>query len=312
MPTQIRPFQRGDRDQLTALVNAHISAVVPGVSVSTQHLLSNLECEPDEFIIDPWVTERRTIVAEQRGRIVAAAHLLRYGSGPDVGEHYRDLGDIRWFVHWTEAPYWSGATEAATALMAECLQILDQWQVRIQRADGSLPAAAVYGIPDQWPHVRSLYEASGFTPMRTEWVLIIDTAELACRDAGDLGVRRSVGINGTRITVSRAGRDLGYIEVDTNLDVPIRQGRMSDWADIGNLEVFDGDSDTDTDVVRSLLGAAGDWLRLAGVGRLLGYAGTEDEVKSYVELGFSVLTRTLRGWTRRPNPPKADSSVRGS
>ena len=29
----IRPFRRADRDQLTALVNAHAQAVVPGVSV---------------------------------------------------------------------------------------------------------------------------------------------------------------------------------------------------------------------------------------------------------------------------------------
>ncbi len=31
----VRPFRRDDRDQLTALVNAHVAAVVPGVSVST-------------------------------------------------------------------------------------------------------------------------------------------------------------------------------------------------------------------------------------------------------------------------------------
>ncbi len=76
---QVRRFNRHDRDQVTALVNAHISAVVPGVSVSVQALMSQLEGEPGEFIIGPWVDERATLVVEQRGRIVAAAHLLRYG-----------------------------------------------------------------------------------------------------------------------------------------------------------------------------------------------------------------------------------------
>ena len=86
---QVRPFRRADREQLTALVNAHIQAVVPGVVVSVNTVLSQLERNPGEFIVDPWVSERATLVAEQRGRVVAAAHLLRYGAGEEVGEAYR-------------------------------------------------------------------------------------------------------------------------------------------------------------------------------------------------------------------------------
>jgi hypothetical protein len=62
----VRRFERGDREQVTALANAHIAAVVPNVSVSVQGLLSQLEREPGEFIVDPWVTERVALVAEQR------------------------------------------------------------------------------------------------------------------------------------------------------------------------------------------------------------------------------------------------------
>jgi hypothetical protein len=40
---QVRPFRRPDREQLTSLVNAHIQAVVPGVSVSVNTVLSQLE-----------------------------------------------------------------------------------------------------------------------------------------------------------------------------------------------------------------------------------------------------------------------------
>ena len=75
---QVRPFRRGDRDQLTQLVNAHVAAVVPGVSVSVHTVLSQLERQPGEFITDPWVSDRATLVAEQGGRVQAAAHLLRY------------------------------------------------------------------------------------------------------------------------------------------------------------------------------------------------------------------------------------------
>ncbi|MGH3183749.1 MAG: hypothetical protein ACRDOE_17870, partial [Streptosporangiaceae bacterium] len=75
---QVRSFRRGDRDQLTRLVNAHAEAVVPGMSASVNTVLGSLERQPGEFIEDPWVSERITLVAEQRDRVVAAAHLLRY------------------------------------------------------------------------------------------------------------------------------------------------------------------------------------------------------------------------------------------
>ncbi|WP_374192033.1 GNAT family N-acetyltransferase, partial [Streptomyces clavuligerus] len=71
----VRPFRREDRDQLTALVNAHAAAVVPGATASVNTVLGSLERRPEEYITDPWVAERATLVAERDGRIVAAAHL---------------------------------------------------------------------------------------------------------------------------------------------------------------------------------------------------------------------------------------------
>jgi len=103
---QVRPFKRNDREQLTALVNAHVQAVIPGFSVSVNTVLSQLEREPGEFIVDPWVIERFTLVAEQRGRIVAAAHLLRYGTDAEVGQDYRGTGEIKWLICWPEEPGW--------------------------------------------------------------------------------------------------------------------------------------------------------------------------------------------------------------
>src|SRR5580693_9425145 len=50
---EVRPFRRGDRDQLTDLVNGHAAAVVPGAGVSVAVMLSQLEREPGEFIVDP-------------------------------------------------------------------------------------------------------------------------------------------------------------------------------------------------------------------------------------------------------------------
>jgi hypothetical protein len=93
---EVRPFRRSDREQVTALVNAHAGAVVPGMSVSASTVLSALEREPGEFITDPWVSERVTLVAVLGERIAAAAHLLRYHAddraGPDLRAPGRSAG----------------------------------------------------------------------------------------------------------------------------------------------------------------------------------------------------------------------------
>ena len=113
---EVRPFRRSDREQLTGLVNAHVQAVVPGVSVSVNTVLSQLERDPGEFIVDPWVVDRVTLVAEQRRRVVAAAHLLRYGPGEEVGESYRDAGEISWLLHWPRASYcWTTLARRSTS-----------------------------------------------------------------------------------------------------------------------------------------------------------------------------------------------------
>ena len=84
MSAVIRAFRRADGEQVTALVNAHVQAVLPGVSVPQNAVLGQLERDPGEFIVDPWVEERRLLVAESRGRIVAAALLHRYADGEHV------------------------------------------------------------------------------------------------------------------------------------------------------------------------------------------------------------------------------------
>jgi hypothetical protein len=79
-PIDVRPFRRSDREQLTAIVNLHIGSVLPGVTVSVNAVMSQLEREPGEIIVDPWVVERMTLVAIERERVVAGTHLLRYGA----------------------------------------------------------------------------------------------------------------------------------------------------------------------------------------------------------------------------------------
>jgi GNAT superfamily N-acetyltransferase len=280
----VRLFRRADRDQLTQLVNAHAEAVVPGMSVSVNTVLSSLERQPGEFIVDPWVSERVTLVAEQRNRVAAAAHLLRYH--PD-----------------------DRARESA------CADIFGRWGVTRQHADGELPVPGVYGVPEQWPHIAALYRRAGFTHTgHTEVVYLaqvkdlpapFDPVEGSGPPLAGLAVRRSVGINGCRFSALLGEEVIGYIETEI-LDGGERMSRHGGWADVGNLHVAFPYGRCG--VGSWLLGQAADWLRLAGVSRLLNYAwleGTDpgglncDDYRAFLPaVGFRELTRTARGWTR--------------
>jgi GNAT superfamily N-acetyltransferase len=312
---RVRPFRRSDRDQLTQLVNAHAEAVVPGLSVSVSTVLASLERQPGEFIEDPWVAERVTLVAEQQDRVAAAAHLLRYRPDERAGPAVRDAGDIRWLLYWPQAPagnpYWPDATAAARQLLSACLARFGDWGVARQLAGGELPVPGVYGVPEQWPHVRALYQEAGFTHTgHTEILYLARVADLP-RPAGPplagMSVRRSVGIDGCRLSAVLGPRVIGYIEVETLSDTE-RLARNAGWADVGNLRV--AGPYRRQRVGSWLLGQAADWLALAHVDRLLDYAwldGTDpgglsyDDYRAFLPaVGFRELARTERGWTRLP------------
>jgi ribosomal protein S18 acetylase RimI-like enzyme len=305
-PVQVRPFRRGDREQLTELVNAHVQAVVPGVSVPVNTVMSQLERDPGEFIVDPWVAERLALVAEQRGRVVAAAHLRRYGAGEGVGESYRDAAEIGWLLYWPQASYWPDSAEAADVLTAACLAQLGRWGAARWYADGGLPAPGVYGVPEQWPHVRAVYERAGFVhDGHTEVVLLARVDELprpSPAPVAGLTVRRALGVNGTRLSACLGEEVVGYVEVAANLTDGGRLAQLVGWADVGNLHV--AEAHRRRGVATWLVGQAADWLRLARAERLLDYAWAEEEgcLALLRRLGFRELTRTARGWSRRPGP----------
>jgi GNAT superfamily N-acetyltransferase len=292
-PIEIRSFRRPDRDQLTALVNAHIAAVVPGIAVSVNTLLSQLEREPEEAIVDPWVIERRTLVAIERDAVVAGAHLLRYGDSEEVGEHYRGAGEIRWLVGRPDA------TEALDVLVAECITVLDGWAVRGRYADGVLPAPFVYGIPENWPHIRDALARAGFAHEgRVELILyaaVADLPALGDPPVAGLELRRSVGLVGTRLGAVLDGEVIGMIEVE-GYTARGRNPATVAWADVGNLTVRE--EHRRTGIATWLMAAAGEWLRLGRFDRLVDYVWPDEtEMRSFLaSVGFRHLTTTEKGW----------------
>ncbi|MDQ6818774.1 MAG: N-acetyltransferase [Actinomycetota bacterium] len=291
---EVRPFERRDREQLAGLVNRHVSAVLPGVALSVNTVMGQLEREPSEGIVDPWVVERRSLVCLFEERVVAAALVLRYGGKGSVGEDYRDTAEIRWLVCDPAEP------RAGERVMSACMQLMDGWAVSRRFADGSLPSLATYGVPACWPHIRKLYEASGFVQRgKTEVILVAGIDELpasAPLPIPGATVRRSVGDCGTRFTVVLGDETVGYIEVDTDATQAGTRQQFRAWADIGNLHVSASRPWTETAVY--LLVAAADWLRLGRIERVLAYVWPEEHDRhSFLTAhGFRELTRTDRRW----------------
>ncbi|WP_028932241.1 GNAT family N-acetyltransferase [Pseudonocardia spinosispora] len=296
---EVRPFRRDDRDQLTALVNAHVQAVIPGASVSVNTVLSRLEREPGEYVVDPWVDERVTLVAHERGRVVAAAHLVRYGTGSEVGESYRNFGEIRWLVCWPDA------VEAGDAMADAAKAVFRRFGVRRVVADGALPAPGIVGVPEQWLHVRGVLDRAGFVSKgTTEIVLLADVGLLAVPEPplADLTSVRAVGTRGTRFEALHAERSIGFLEIDScEGDLGLVVQRRG-WAQVATLKVDDAYRDRGIDTW--LLGQAAVWLRLGQIDRLLDYA-TPDE-HDYLHFleraGFHRLTTTIRDW-QHPTAP---------
>ncbi|MFI7587020.1 N-acetyltransferase [Spongisporangium articulatum] len=295
----VRPFARPDRDGLTALVNAHVAAVVPGASVSTATLLAQLEREPREPVEDPWVVDRATLVVEADRRLVGAAHLQRFSPDDAAPAGLRGVGAIRWLV------FEPGGPDAGRGLLEACVRVARAWGSRVVGADGTLPVPGVYGVPEQWPHVLDALRDAGFASdgrVETVWLAPVSVLpEPGPAPLPGLSAVRAVGVQGVRFSAVLVGRTIGFVELDTTLDAGSQRPRNGGLADIGNLWVEAGFRRRG--VARWLLGTGAEWLRLGEVGRLLAYTlppehGGDDAEPPFLSgCGFRPLTRTVRDLT---------------
>ena len=272
-----------------------MEAVVPGLSISPNAVLSQLERGARRGVLDPWVTARTTLVAVRREEVVGAALLTRFADDDRVSDSYRGGAEVRWLVCRPQH------TDAGDALAAACVATMDCWGAGTQ-GDGSLPAPSVYGIPDAWPHVRGVLERAGFAHGgRAEFVVAAAVADLP--QAGPppvdgLAVRRVVGHNGTAFVALRGDERVGLFELRSDVTTGGALSRLAGWGEVWNLHVDDGLRRQG--VGTWLVGHGADWLRLgerAHAARRV--RGRERGGGAFLRaLGFRELTRTERGWSR--------------
>lgn len=300
---EVRPFARRDREQLARLVNAHVAVAVPAGYVPAATLLNDLEHPLGEYIVGPWVTDLATFVAVEHDRVVAAAHVRRYGDDDRVSDSYRNAGEIVWLLCW---PQHLGS---GRAVRDAAIGHLESWGVRILYGSGTLPCPGVYGVSDGWPHVQGLYAEAGFGDARgqVEIVLAGLTADVdppAAVPIAGLELRRQLGTLGTAFNAVLDGEVVGTFEVDDDLTRAGTNLAAARWADECNHWVREPlrGRGIGTWLVRSAV----EWLRLGGKTGLLAYV-TEDQfadewVRYYARYGLRPINRTRRGWRRAPGP----------
>lgn len=300
-PTEITPeirlFTRADRDQLTELVNAHVAAVVPGWSLPVSALLAQLEREPAEYVVDPWVIDRMTFVALVRDRVVAAAHLRRYGTDSRVMHDYYDAGEIKWLIAWPHR------IEAAHTLAQACVVQLEKWGVKRQWASGDLPTPATYGLPEAWPHVRTVFTQAGFSDHDGHEEVIFAGSLDGITPPGappvdGLTLRREVDNLATRFTGLLDGTVVGYVNAQDDLTRGGTVSRVTRWCAL--RERFVEPAFRQQGIGTWLVRHAVAWMRLGGADRILVPLGPggEDWPEFYERFGWREIARTRRPWER--------------
>ncbi len=300
---QIQPFDGTLLPSLQQLVNLHLTAALPGWALSETAIARHLVRDDHQPLTDPWVDERATLCATARERVLAAAHLLRYGDRPEVGDFYRGVGTIAWVVG---RPEWGDAT---AAVLVAARQRLVAWEVKQEYGwDTGLPAGPLWGVPDSWPHITTALLAAGYQPDPTfhreavygGWLAGVPLPGIA--PVPSLTIQRAVGSFETRIAAFLAGEEVGWCDVQADLTQGGLSPALRGWAWLTDLQIRE--SWRNRGIGRWLVQHAAAWLRLAGCERIVLAVDSDSETagadRFYQRFGWEVFVRETHRWMRTP------------
>ena len=222
---------------LCALLNSHVAAIVPGWAVTPDFLHERLGDNPDQPVLNPWVIERATFCAVERGTVVAAVHLPRYGKGPEVSTDYHDIAEIAWSIHSPDHH------AAGVAVLHRACELMRAWGVRERVASFDL-AGIINGVPDRWPHVAAALRDAGFQPAVGEGSrdeLRHGPIPAVTPDPQPplpgLRIRERTGDKDTRLAALHVDREVGYCESRHDLTRDASLPALAQWAEVSDLWV---------------------------------------------------------------------------
>jgi GNAT superfamily N-acetyltransferase len=297
--TSIELFQPTHLPQVQTLVNAHMSALVPGWALPEYYIASRMQRDPGEYVVDPWVAARVTLCAMERQRVVAVAHLLRYGNRDEVGPAYRNNAEIAWLLAWPEA-----AKHTAALLKAVGDQFGRWGSAEVWALETCLPAGPFAGVPDAWPHIAAALAGAGYrcdpSMARNEALFggPIAQIELPPPPIDGLTIRRSIGRFGTCFTAQLDGQSVGECDCLSDLTDGGVLPALRGWGELAELEVRE--PWRNRGIGAWLVQHALAWLRLGGCTRIALSVAAEDEAagagRFYRRFGWDALVRFQRGW----------------
>lgn len=294
---KVQPLENLHLPQLQKLVNSHLSTIIPGWALPIDYIVSRLTAEPDEYIIDPWVIERRTIVVAERGSVSAAAHLFHYGNGPEVSKDYNEAGEMKWFLAWPDA------ADSASALLEAVQEQMERWQVKNYYAANNLPVPLAGGLPDVWPHIGSFLERAGFyTEFRGTEAIYgggLPGLELQSKPpVAGIRIERHVDRDGPCFKVFHGKEEAGSFSIATDLSKGGQLPALLGWGELADIQI--SENWRNHGLGSWVMGHVVSWLRLAGCSRVVFSVASENESlgadRFYRRFGWNVLARLKKGW----------------
>lgn len=296
---QIVPFDpEVHLTDLQSLVNWHLAAVVPSWGLPARYIADRLRRNPDEYVVDPWVAQRCTLCAVAGGCVVAASHLLLYGEGAEVGDDYKGIGCVDWFLVLPDR------IAEGTELLHESRHMLAEWGARRQYGWGmGLPVPVLYGVPDPWPHVGAALHSAGFEPepqaIEAVWAgRLPDAVQPETAPLSAMTLTRRVERLGTRLVAALDGVEVGYCVLRANLSQGGRIPALGGWATVRDFVVEE--PWRSRGIGRWLLAHSVAWMRLAGCDQVVFMVAVDEDGERagrlYARLGWLPLARQRTSW----------------
>ena len=291
---KIEPLERDHLPQVMDLVNAHLGAVVPGWALTACYFWERLKRNPAEWVTDPWVAERKSIVGVVNDRVCAAAHILRYGDDT----RWKGTAEVAWLL------FWPRERTAGEAILKECLRQMKAWQVTDQQISGPLPVPVCVGLPHVWPHIGLMLGQFGYSSNADVDESVYGGTLDGIPSPGEppvegASIHRDLGKFSTRFVARLGGRDVAYVECVADLTQGGQLPALSGWGELSEVETSEAmrNRSLGSWVMRHAL----EWLRLSRCSRIVLSVAKDDEEagagRFYRRFGWAPLVRQNH-WTR--------------